>query len=303
MSAEQPGLLLQPAELLDPPPDPELVRNLLADQAPNLADEPVVQLPGGRDNAAFRIGDDYIARLPLHGNSEPLMRTEQRWLPDLTRRLSIATSAPLVVGEPGHGYPYPWSVAHWIPGDTADRTAFDPGQAAEALLDLWRGLHHPAPEDAPTNPVRSVPLRDRVPRFREQVADLDHPHGDSWISELEALSAVPVSPKPRVWCHGDLHPRNIVVDDRRVVGVIDWGDLHGGDPVVDYAAAWMMLPSEQRERVRRELDVADDVWERARGWALVFGVLLMRIGTQDGDEPVRATGELALMRAMSLRDD
>jgi aminoglycoside phosphotransferase (APT) family kinase protein len=288
---------------LDPPPDPELVRALLLEQAPHLADEAVVQLAGGRDNAAFRIGDEHLARLPLHEVAAPLMRTEQHWLPQLSPRLPVRTSSPLVKGEPGCGYPFPWAVAHWIPGDTADRTGYDLDHAATTLLAFWRGLHQPAPEDAPGNPVRSVPLSERLLRFGEHMVDLDHPRSGDIVNELARLAAVPVPQRPKVWCHGDLHPRNIVVSDRRIVGVIDWGDLHGGDPVVDYAAAWMMLPGKQLERVRRELHADDDTWQRARGWALVFGALLMRIGSQDENPEFFRAGSLTVDRAMSWTTD
>jgi aminoglycoside phosphotransferase (APT) family kinase protein len=289
--------------LLEPAPGPDLVRALLAEQAPHLADQPIVQLPGGRDNAAFRLGDEHIARLPLHENAAPLMRTEQRWLPDLASRVPIATSAPLVNGQPGCDYPFPWAVAQWIPGDTADRTPYDLDQAAATLLGFWRGLHQPSPEEAPANPVRSVPLIERLPRFREHVRDLDHPRRGDLVDELEQLAAVPVPDRPRLWCHGDLHPRNIVVDGGQVVGVIDWGDLHGGDPVVDYAAAWMMLPENLVERVRRDVHADDGTWERARGWALVFGVLLMRIGRQDDNSEFFRAGSLTVDRAMSWTTD
>jgi aminoglycoside phosphotransferase (APT) family kinase protein len=292
--------LPEPVPLLDPPPDSAVLRELLTEQAPHLAGLPLTQLPGGRDNAAVRIGDELVARLPLHALAVPLMRTEHRWLPRLAPLLPLATSTPVVRGEPGSGYPFPWSVAHWIDGDTADRTPYDEDEAADSLLTFLHALHRPAPADAPINPVRSVPLSERLPRFREHVAALDHPRAGELIATLEQLAAVPVpEPTPRLWCHGDLHPRNIVVRNRRLVGVIDWGDLHGGDPVVDYASAWMLLPENLVERVRRELHADPDTWARARGWALVFGVLLMRIGEQDGDPAFHRTGEQAVERAMS----
>jgi aminoglycoside phosphotransferase (APT) family kinase protein len=294
--------LPQPVAVLDPAPDSDLLRALLGEQAPELAALHLDQLPGGRDNAAIRIGDDLVARLPLHSAAVPLMRTEHRWLPQLAPRLPLATSTPVVRGEPGSGYPFPWSVAHWIDGDTADRTPYDEHTAADSLIAFLRALHQPAPPDAPINPVRSVPLAERLPRFREHVAALDHPRAAELVETLEQLAAVPVPDRPAVWCHGDLHPRNIVVHDRNVVGVIDWGDLHGGDPVVDYAAAWMLLPEKSVERVRRELHADPDTWARARGWALVFGVLLTRIGDLEDDPAFRRAGEQTVERAMRSGD-
>ncbi|HAW29186.1 MAG TPA: aminoglycoside phosphotransferase, partial [Planctomycetaceae bacterium] len=45
----------------------------------------------------------------------------------------------------------------------------------------------------------------------------------------------------RVWLHGDLHPRNVIIRDGTLVGVIDWGDLNGGDAATDLACAWLLL--------------------------------------------------------------
>ncbi|MBV9270292.1 MAG: phosphotransferase, partial [Candidatus Eremiobacteraeota bacterium] len=42
--------------------------------------------------------------------------------------------------------------------------------------------------------------------------------------------------------HGDLYARHILVDDkRRLNGIIDWGDVHFGNPAVDLAVAFYVL--------------------------------------------------------------
>jgi aminoglycoside phosphotransferase (APT) family kinase protein len=56
--------------------------------------------------------------------------------------------------------------------------------------------------------------------------------------------------------HADLGPEHLLVRDRRLVGVIDWGDMRVGDPALDYAwllngpfADWNVEP-ELRRRAR-----------------------------------------------------
>lgn len=287
------------AAFVTPPPDPELLRRLLAEQAPALASAELAQLPGGRDNAAIRVGHDLVARLPLHSRAAPLMTHEQRWMPEIAPSLPVLTSAPVISGQPGGGYPHPWSVARWIEGGTADRTPYDPSDAAPVLVRLLQALHQPAPADAPMNPLRSVPLAERLPRFREHLAELRHPDADRLVAMLTERAALPEPTGPLTWTHGDLHHRNVIVDGRSIVGVIDWGDLHAGDRVTDYAAVWMLLSTEEHHGVRAALGADDVTWERARGWALVFGVLLMVIGAADGDRDFFAAGETTLARAMS----
>ncbi len=45
----------------------------------------------------------------------------------------------------------------------------------------------------------------------------------------------------RVWLHGDMHAQNVLSQDGRLAGVIDWGDMCSGDPAVDLGAVWGVL--------------------------------------------------------------
>lgn len=60
-----------------------------------------------------------------------------------------------------------------------------------------------------------------------------------WTTGMAAPAAT-----DRVWLHGDLHPGNVVVRKGGLVGLIDWGDMTGGDPATDLAAAWTLLRSD-----------------------------------------------------------
>jgi aminoglycoside phosphotransferase (APT) family kinase protein len=50
--------------------------------------------------------------------------------------------------------------------------------------------------------------------------------------------------------------------------VIDWGGVGIGDPAVDVMAVWKLVARGERERFRAALDVDDETWLRARGWAV-----------------------------------
>jgi aminoglycoside phosphotransferase (APT) family kinase protein len=85
------------------------------------------------------------------------------------------------------------------------------------------------------------------------------------------------------WIHGDLHPRNILVDEDGITGIIDWGDLTAGDRSTDLAALWCLFPEKHlRAKVIDAYGkVSQETLARARGWAILFGVVLLDSGLVD----------------------
>ena len=112
----------------------------------------------GWDNVTYRLGDDLAVRLPRRAVAAELFESEQRWLPVLARRVDVAVPEPVRAGHPGEGYPWPWSVVRWIDGTPVDEAPLDPTEAAPFGRFL-ADLHGPAPDDAPRNPYRGIPLR------------------------------------------------------------------------------------------------------------------------------------------------
>ena len=255
----------------------DLVRRLLAGQHPDLAHLPVEFLANGWDNVMFRVGPELAARLPRRALGAQILVHEQRWLPLLAPRLPLPIPYPERIGHPAHGYPWPWSIVLYLPGEpaaTADR--LDLPLAADAIAGFLGALHLPAPADAPPNPFRGVPLAQRAENFRKHLDTLAGQVDRAAVLGLwEDALAAPAFAGPPVWLHGDLHPANILVRDGRVTGIIDFGDITAGDPAVDLSVAWMLLPASLAAAFRdayqayRGAAAADAaLWRRARGWAL-----------------------------------
>lgn len=282
--------------------EPGLVRDLLADQHPDLANLPIADAPSGWDNRMFRLGDDLALRLPRRSLSAGLISHEQRWLPLIGARLPVAVPAPVRVGKPGRGYPWPWSVVAWIPGTPAGAAGLAPMEAAPFGAFL-RSLHAPAPADAPSNPYRGVPLETRAaalePRLRrlaERTDVLTPAHHALWARALGAPLDL-----PRTWLHGDLHPANILVRDGRLAGVIDWGDLCAGDAATDLASVWMLFADAAARAAVLDgySGLTSATQDRARGWAFAFGVILLDSGLVDN--PAFAdTGRAILRRLLEV---
>ena len=274
--------------------DAALVRCLLKEQCPDLARLSLVTIGEGWDNRLFRLGDTLMVRLPRRTASAVLVANERRWLPDLSAGLPLPVPAPVHLGRPGCGFPWPWSIVRWLEGESALASPpHDPAQAAETLHGFLTALHQPAPLDAPYNPWRSVPLAERWPLLHQhlgQVAGLvDAPAIEGL---MRRAAAAPPWPWRAVWIHGDLHPGNILVDAGRVSAVIDFGDLAAGDPATDWAVAWM-LPG-TRDPMTRGID--PDTRLRARGWALCLG--LAYLANSADDYAMKRLGLATITRAI-----
>jgi aminoglycoside phosphotransferase (APT) family kinase protein len=287
--------------VMDGPPgevqvDIELVEVLLAQQHPNLATLPVRAAECGFDNFMFRLGESFAVRLPRSAAAARLLANEQRWLLTLSDRLPLQIPVPIRVGQPAFGFPWRWSVVPWLVGATAE---ISPVAALEAprLASFLRALHVAAPADAPRNFERTATLSSRAAAIGERLRHLERTTDvindrirAAWSQGLEAPNETPPT-----WIHGDLHARNVLTLDGTLTGVIDWGDMTSGDPAIDLACLWMLLPSEAaRLQAQRAYGVADDaLWARARGWAVLFGVTLLDTGLM-GNARNAAMGEQIL---------
>jgi aminoglycoside phosphotransferase (APT) family kinase protein len=285
--------------------DVDLVRRLLLEQHPDLAHLPLTQTGEGWDNAVFRLGDDLAIRLPRRPATVALMENEQRWLPELAPRLPLPVPAPVRIGRPGSGLPWTWSIVPWFPG-TASFAAppFDPRAAAIALGSFVRALHQPAPADAPHSPWRSIPLDARTVRMHEHLDELhDTVNRERILALWDRLVVTPRWSGPPMWIHGDLHPGNLLNHHGTLSAVIDFGDVTCGDPATDLAVMWMLLPPEHRQTLfaaagRNRSNPADDqMWHRARGWALSIGVAMVALG-QHGN-PMAELGRKTIACALA----
>ena len=281
--------------------DDALVRSLLRDQFPDLADLDVVEVASGWDNVIYRLGDELTVRLPRRAVAAVLVEHEQRWLPTFADRLPLPIPVPLYNGRPALGYPWHWSVCPWLPGETALRAPVHDDDAATALGRFVEALAQPAPPDAPPNPLRGIPLAGRTERLEANLHAIgdavDVPAVRSLWSELVAT---PVWDGPPLWIHGDLHPGNVLVHEGRLSAVIDFGDVTGGDPAMDLSAAWMFFPPSIRSTFRAAAGGSDDAtWARARGWAIAFGIACLASSADNAEFTAlgRHTTEQALLDA------
>jgi aminoglycoside phosphotransferase (APT) family kinase protein len=237
--------------------DDDLVGRLIAGQFPEWAGLAVERFAsGGTVNAMFRLGDDMVVRLPLRKSGADDVLLEHEWLPRLAPRLPTPVPEVLGDGEPAEGYPWPWSVYRWLPGENPEAGALtepvllaeDPAEFVAAM----RSITLPgAPQAHRGGPLASqdAATRAAIEELRgipQEGVDCD---GATAVSE-EGLRA-PGRDSPPVWLHADLMPGNLLVHGGRLTAVIDFGCLGVGDPACDLFPAWNLLPSIARKSSAR----------------------------------------------------
>jgi aminoglycoside phosphotransferase (APT) family kinase protein len=138
--------------------DEALIRRLLDEQHPDLSALPLVFFAEGWDNALWQLGAEFIVRLPRRALAAPLARTEQRWLPVLSRMLPLPIPVPIRTGVPGCGYPWSWSIVPMLHGTRASRTVpLRSVPAAQTFAAFLRALHQPCSGGRTAQPMASGP--------------------------------------------------------------------------------------------------------------------------------------------------
>ena len=262
----------------------DLVRDLLREQHPDLAELPIREVAGGWGNQMWRLGNELAVRMQRMDKGPDLQLKERRWLPTLASRLPLPIPVPLRDGVPSERFPKIWTVMTWVEGTPLDHGSITRGDhAAETLAAFLRALHVEAPADAPTSSdfgAHPKHCTDGYEHFFQAApADLAAEIREVWGEAVVA----PGWEGPPVWVHGDLHPANVVVADGTLAGVVDFGALFAGDPAWDLAAAWLLLPAGGASRFFDSYPQADEAAvRRARGLAAMKSLFLMLMG-QNGD--------------------
>lgn len=295
--------------------DEELARAVVAQQFPELAGLPVRVFDAGWDNLVVAVGDAWLFRFVHREVALPGARHELAALRHLADRFTVPIPHPRWLGAPTAAVPWPFWGARALPGVELGRAGLADdarGTVAQALGSFLRALHAPVLATGTTqalardgltlrtDPNRRADPATVVARARAALADLGEPEvaarAEAVLGEVERLA--PPDPVDSVLVHGDLHVRHLLVDEGRLSGVIDWGDVALADPCVDLTAAFAAFDGDARAAF---LDAYGDVPEeralRARAVAIRVHASLAHQAGVDGLEAVHREAVAAIGRA------
>jgi len=293
---------------------PELARELIAGQFPELAPVRFESPSEGWDNIAYLVNGTWIFRFPRRTIAVDLIRTEVAVLPVIAPRLPLPIPLPVFAGEPEARFPWPFAGYRRLSGQTACRADLSADQRVRAAAPLGRFLRalHAIPSEvaAEAGAGPDTMARMDVEARRGAVLErLDSLAAQSlleledvgrWREIAEAMPAGLPLDGP-VLVHGDLYARHVLVDDACApCGVIDWGDVHLGDPAIDLSLACGFLPAAARDAFRAEYGpIAESTWKKARFRALFSAVAILFYGADVGDADLVREGRTALRNILS----
>ncbi|RZT27453.1 aminoglycoside phosphotransferase (APT) family kinase protein [Kribbella sp. VKM Ac-2569] len=254
--------------------DADLVRRLIAQQFPQWADLPVTPVKiDGWDNRTYRLGSGLTARLPTHTSYVAAVDKEHQWLPVLGPQLPVEIPEAVAKGAPGEGYPYPWAIRRWIPGETASvETIADLDEFARSIAAFILALQDIDATGGPLAGAHSF-HRGAPPEYYHDetlaaLAVLKERIDTDLAREVWDAALATSWDRPLVWFHGDIANGNLLVQDGQLSAVIDFGTSGVGDPACDLVIAYTFFSGSSRAAFRDAVDHDPGTWARARGWAL-----------------------------------
>ncbi|MBT2760191.1 aminoglycoside phosphotransferase family protein [Paenibacillus sp. ISL-20] len=287
-----------------------LVRLLLNRQFPQLSTLKVQEIGNGWDNTVYRVGDEYVFRFPRRDIAITLLNTEAKILPKLEHYITIPYAKPLFFGKESEDYPAPFLGYTYLPGKfpigISDEARM---QSAATLARFLKNLHAFPVEIAQQAGVLSdqrnlTDLAGRKDKMLNFLSRLTLYITQAELSEIaDYLQGIQLdrARHQHVLIHGDLHFKNMLVDDAgKLSGIIDWGDINIGHPACDLSIVYSFLPPASREAF---YDIYGEVDEEtkilARMIAVYIPMLIFIQAIDEKDETIALEAKSIIQRAIA----
>ncbi len=255
----------------------ELVARLVGAQFPqwrDLALRPVVTT--GTVNAIFRLGETMSVRLCRVPWAAGEAEQEAHLLAQIAPLLPFRIPRILGIGKPQETYPWTWLVTDWIEGATPEPGGLSSSDAFAADLAAFVAAFRRIGFKESRNAYRGGPLAERDRQTRDAIAQLAGTIDTAAVLAVwENALHTPVWKGPPTWVHADLLPGNLLMQEGRLSGVLDFATAGVGDPACDLIPAWTLLPAGVRATFRSALAADDAMWTRGRARALSIALIAL----------------------------
>jgi aminoglycoside phosphotransferase (APT) family kinase protein len=244
----------------------------------------IKEIGRGWDNIAFLINETYIFRFPRREVAAPLILREFELLPIMAKELPLPIPIPKWKGVPTKDYPWHfigYEKLEGIPACHSNLSKEERLKMIGPIAQFLKTLHGMKFEGLPLDEWKRTDASHLIPRILKDLRE----HGFYEERYTEILNRSYREPLAVVTVHGDFYVRHLLIGVNRLpVGVIDWGDLHLGDPAVDLSLAHSFIPKEGHEEFRRVYgEISEETWALARLRALYSTLCIYVYGKSVGD--------------------
>lgn len=222
------------------------IQNEITNNFPDFEIQKIKRLGEGWMNEAFLINGQWVFRFPKSRHADEDLEKEINILPVLAKRLTLSIPQFQYIGKQSNGYPF---VGYKIlPGDVIGEDVI-PTLSKEVQESIAKQLAMFIDElsSFPVDEAEhlSVPEYDNQIDYAEtfeEVQQLVFPHIDDELKEYitSRFDAYLNDPKNFQYdptlIHADLSPNHMIIKPKtfEITGIIDFGDIHIGDPDYEY---------------------------------------------------------------------
>jgi len=211
----------------------------------------------GWDNVAYLVNNKYVFRFPRRQMGVECMENEINVLPYIKDKVSFPFSYPQFVGAPTASYSAPFAGYQLLPGMPLSEVSaelVEDKKFAQQLALLLKELHSiSVPEECKKLIKGDQSWRYNVPQRIEKLEKVIKQYGHFFkYAGFNLQEIMDILDKAKSlnfdnafkasFCHGDLYSRHILVDkNKSLTGIIDWGDIHIGNPGTDLSIAFLIF--------------------------------------------------------------
>lgn len=290
--------------------DADLARDLIETQCA-LKVTSITSFGEGWDNLAFLVNERFVFRFPRREMGVECMKNELLILPYLSGKLSFNASIPIFIGRAGTRFPAPFAGYEKLeicplsdrPAEKIKNPLF-----ARRLGSWLREIHNVEVDE--THEAQIVgdqnwrtDVEHRIEKSIGRLA-LDQNLFESVGFSVSDLKTRLISFRDshfddaRCYVHGDLYSRHIIVDALGMPsGLIDWGDVHVGHPILDLSVGCMIFDEDALAEFYRAYGEVPDHWQRlCHLRRLTHSIALLPYCVEKGEENLMQWTRLALCR-------
>lgn len=282
-------------------------------------DESTTLLGLGFSTIVVETVDGVVLRIARRAEVGSRFAAERRWLPHIAYELPVEVPIPDWFAQDSEHFPYGVIGYRKVPGATpvpdvmtdAERSAF--ARQCGRVLGALHAIPLTGGAAQPINPnVRRrgwTGLRTSCRDFlKAELTDDEYALLDRWWVELLADDAM--FDFVSVLVHGDFWYGNLLVKDGTISGVLDWENIGGDDPAVDFAAQLYQGEAFFEEMVAAYAETGEDAADRIHGirarvgrlFALrEFGGLQTAIASNDPVEALESVDKIRRSPILSPR--